>query len=478
MKKILLLNPPGTRLYVRDYYCSKVSKADYLYHPTDLLTASGWLEPHFELRVMDCIVDQISAENAFRQIESLEPDGVFFITGSVSREEDFRFLSDVKNKLGCLMVGSGDCFLDEFDSLRECAPWLDAIALDFMSDSLEKFFRTELNNENFVCTDIIDLRRGVDLSGCSKSRVKGAELEIPIPRYELFPNSKYRYPFVRSRPFASILTDYGCPWRCKFCVMSEIGFKHRSVRNILEELDYVHRLGFRDIYFIDQTFGYDKRRLKELCREMIDRNYSFRWVAFTRADLINKEILGLMKRAGCHMLMFGIESPVQRILDEMIKDLTLERIEECFRLCKSFGIKTLATFIIGLPGTTYEENLLIGDYAVRLDVSYASFNMLVPRVNTPIRREAKERSWLVEDNEPMDQSGEFGAMSTGTLSVDQIKELHKRVTRKFYLRPSYVLKRAVELRTSYDLFSAVRNGKEIFMQVLRGWLALSKGTSK
>jgi len=463
---------------VRDYYCSKVSKADYLYHPTDLLIASGWLEPHFELRVMDCIVDRISVEDAFRQIESFEPDGIFFTAGSVSWEEDFRFLSDVKMKVGCLMVGSGDCFLDEFDSLRECAPWLDAIALDFMSDSLEKFFRTELNGENLVCADIIDLRRGLDLSDSSKLRTKGAELDIPIPRYELFPNSKYRYPFVRGRPFASILTDYGCPWRCKFCVMSEIGFKHRSVRNILEELDYIHQLGFRDIYFVDQTFGYNKRRLKELCREMIDRNYSFRWVAFTRADLINEDILGLMKRAGCHMLMFGIESPIQRVLDEMIKDLTLERIEACFQLCKSFGIKTLATFIIGLPGTTYEENLLIGDYAVRLDASYASFNMFVPRVNTPIRREAKERNWIVGENEPMDQSGEFGAMPTSTLSVEQIQELHKRVTRKFYLRLSYALKRAFELRTSYDLFSAVRNGIEIFLQVLRGRLTLPKDTLK
>jgi radical SAM superfamily enzyme YgiQ (UPF0313 family) len=176
--------------------------------------------------------------------------------------------------------------------------------------------------------------------------------------------------------------------------------------------------------------------------------------------------------------MFGIESPIQRVLDEMIKDLTLERIEECFQICKSFGIKTLATFIIGLPGTTYEENLLIGDYAVRLDASYASFNMLVPRVNTPIRWEAKEKNWLVEGNEPMDQSGAFGAMPTGTLSGDQIKELHKKVTRRFYLRPSYVLKRAVELRTSYDLFSAVRNGVEIFLQVLRGWLTLSKDALK
>jgi len=458
MKKILLLNPPGKQLYVRDYYCSKVSKADYIYHPTDLLIASGWLNPHFKIHVMDCIVERMSVKTAIQKINKLKPDGIFFLTGSVSRDEDFRFLENIKSSLECLMVGSGDCLLDEFDSIRKSAPWLDAIALDFMSDSLVNFFRTKLNNEDLNYQDVLDLRGQLDLSKYSNIRTKGSEIEIPIPRYELFLNTKYRYPFVRSRPFASILTDYGCPWKCKFCVMTEIGFKHRSVQNILEELDYIHKLGIRDIYFVDQTFGYNKKRLTDLCNAIVDKNYSFKWVAFTRADLINKEILGLMKSAGCHMLMFGIETPVQRVLDEMIKDITLEDIEKCFKLCKNFGIKTLATFIIGLPKTTYNENLSIADYAIKLDASYASFNMLVPRVNTQIRSEAKEMNWLTEDNKQMDQSGSFGAMPTDTLSAIQIKELHKKVTKKFYLRPSYILDRATEIKTIYDLYSNIRNG--------------------
>lgn len=465
-KTVLLLNPPGADLYIRDYYCSKVSKADYLYHPTDLLIASGWLAPHFELEVMDCIVEQISAPDAFDRITALAPDAIFFITGSVSRSEDFAFLASLERRLDCLMIGSGDCLLDEFAAVRSSAPWLDAIVLDFMSDSLLGFLLCELEGADRSYADIVDLRHGVDLASCHDKRIKGAGLEIPVPRYELFPNDQYRYPFVRSRPFASVLTDYGCPYRCKFCVMSEIGFKHRTVVNVLDELDYVHALGFRDLYFVDQTLGYNKRRLKELCQAMIERAYGFSWVAFTRVDIIDRELLELMKRSGCHMLMFGVESPVQRVLDENIKDLELGQIEEGFRLCREAGIKTLATFIIGLPGTTYAENLSIGDYAVKLRASYASFNVLVPRVNTAIRREARESGWIDESADRMDQSGAFGALESGELSAQQLTEIHRRVTRRFYLRPSYLLQRLGELRTPYDILSAARNGLAVLKRAL------------
>ena len=469
--RVLLLNPPGERLYVRDYYCSKISKADYLYHPTDLLIASGWLEPYFELLVLDCIVDGITKNEALVKIKAYKPDAIFFLTGSVSRDEDFAFLKKVKNNCGSLMVGSGDCLLDEFDEIRNKAPWIDAVVTDFTSDGLRNFLRNELTDHNVGYTDIVDLREKESGQECVGKRSKGMEIEVPTPRYELFPNKKYRYPFVRSRPFASILTDYGCPFRCKFCVMAELGFKRRSTANVIEELDHVNKMGFRDIYFVDQTFGCNRTRLKELCTQMISRNYKFRWVAFTRADVMDRETLELMHAAGCHMLMFGIESPIQRVLDEIKKDISLDKIETCFRLCKEIGISTLATFIVGLPGTTYEENEQIAEYAIAIDADYASFNVLVPRVNTVIRQEAKEHGWLNSESDQLDQSGSYGALETGSLSEIQIRRLHRKITRRFYFRPGYIVKRILALETPYDFYSAIRNSAGIVQNLLQGWIA-------
>lgn len=466
MKKVLLLNPPGEQLYVRDYYCSKVSKASYIYHPTDLLVASGWLNPHFELTVLDCIAEGLDPNSARKRVAEIDPEAIFFLTGSVSRKQDFQFMNEIKQDQECLLVGSGDCLLDEFDTLVKDNLWLDAIVLDFMSESLTNYLRNKLYGENLRYQEIIDLSDGVDVSCCSSKRLNGVEFNMPVPRYELFPNHKYRYPFVRTRPFATILTDYGCPYRCKFCVMAEIGFKRRPVANILEELDHVHQLGFRSIYFVDQTFGCNKTRLKELCAMMISRNYKFRWVAFTRADVMDREVLGLMKQAGCDMLMFGVESPVQRVLDSMNKDIRLYEIEECFNLCKELGIRTLATFIVGLPGTTYEENIDIGRYAVKIGATYGSFNTLVPRVNTEIRKDAMQVNQLVSEADEMDQSGGYGILPSELLSVADIKKIHRTITIKFYSRPSYILSRIFAIRTWYEVLSVFTNGIAIFRKVL------------
>ncbi|OVE80455.1 hypothetical protein BVY02_00140 [bacterium J17] len=462
MKKVLLLNPPGKELYVRDYYCSKVSKADYLYHPTDLLVLSAWLDSYFELKVLDCIVDGLRESAAIATICSFAPDAVVFLTGSVSKAEDFPFMAKVAEATQALILGSGDCLLDEFDLTKEEAPWLRAAILDFTTDDTLLFLRNELLGESNSLTNIYDFKDGIRESGAS--RVKGKDFCIPVPRYELFPNGKYTYPFVRNRPFASVLTDYGCPYRCKFCVMTSLGFKYRPVANVLEELDYIQSLGFKEIYFVDQTFGYNKKRLRELCQAMINRGYDFSWVAFTRVDVIDDETLSLMKESGCHMLMFGVESPVQRVLDEQKKDLKLEQIEQGFRLCREHGVKTLATFIVGLPGTSYEENASILDFAVKIAPTYASFNVLIPRMGTETRELAKNKNWIVAEDGLMDQSGSFASMRTESLSADEIIALHRKIVRGFYFRPSYLFNRLMELRNYYQLRTAFRNAFALFRQ--------------
>ena len=150
----------------------------------------------------------------------------------------------------------------------------------------------------------------------------------------------------------------------------------------------------------------------------------------------------------------------------MLKDIKLEKNEEAFKLCQEVGIKTLATFIVGLPGTTYEENEQIADYAIAIGADYASFNILIPRTNTQIRKEAIEKNWLNDPDRSLDQSGSFGALETGPLSEKQIMRLHKIITRRFYMRPIYIYQKLMALRTPYELYSGVRNGFAVLASCL------------
>src|SRR3989338_9937022 len=110
-KKVLLLNPPGTKKYFRDYFCTCVSKAKYYYHPIDLVYLSGILNKDFEVHVLDAIVEEVSPDEAITRIESIKPDILIFLISSPSYEEDVPFLSELDKRLPeTEFIGIGDIY--------------------------------------------------------------------------------------------------------------------------------------------------------------------------------------------------------------------------------------------------------------------------------------------------------------------------------------------------------------------------------
>lgn len=110
MKKIILLNPPGRKYYMRDYFCSKISKGAYYYHPIDFIFLSGILADHFKVRVIDCIAEELNEINAIAKVYSEKPDVIIFLSGAVSMKSDFPFLNRLRCKTDALMIGIGDIF--------------------------------------------------------------------------------------------------------------------------------------------------------------------------------------------------------------------------------------------------------------------------------------------------------------------------------------------------------------------------------
>ncbi len=446
-EKVLLLNPPGNRIYIRDYYCSKVSKAHYTYQPVDLVVLSGILGARGPLDVLDAIIEGMSPQRCIERIISSDYAAIVFLAGAASRESDFAFMRDIRAHTRAVLIGSGDVFMEDTALTLHEQPWLDAICLDFTSPDILSYLD---DSKGATPLPAIAYRNG---HGVISSQVRPAhgEFEIPVPRHELFPNSKYTYPFVRRAPFVTVLTDYGCPYSCTFCIMSRLGHKHRGVKNVMEELAHVNALGIKEIYFADQTFGAIKGRAHELCSEMIGRRFEFGWVCFSRVDIINGETLKIMKRAGCHTIIFGVESGSERIIRESAKGTTLDMAREAFRLCRREGIATVGTFILGLPGDTADSIRQTINFARELKCDYASFNVPVPRMLTPLRRWAIREKMIVPGVQEMDQSGTYAVMATTHLSREKIMELKREAIFKFYLRPSYLLQRLFSLFSLWDL---------------------------
>ncbi len=463
-KKVLLLNPPGSQIYVRDYYCSKVSKAHYLYHPVDLLMLSGTVSQQYDIRVIDGMIDGWTADTIAEASRFFDPDAVIFLTGVVSYLEDFRFIQHLKNEFQFAAIASGELFLDEPAARLAQFDGVDGAVLDFTSQDILSLLARLKTDRMFEGGDPIPnivYRSGDDIISGPVTRGKGEEFDIPIPCHELFPNHHYRYPFVRRFPFATVLTDFGCPYHCQFCAISKLGFKKRRIENVLDELDVIRHMGFKDIYFDDQTFGADRHRTELLLEEMINRKYGLGFICFTRADVVDREYMRLMREAGCHTLVFGVESKVDSALAQVGKGLTIERIEEAVSWCRALGIRSVGTFIIGLPGMNPDEAGTIGEFAIRLGLEFASFNVPVPRPGTDLRKLAIRQGWIEEPLQQMDQSGSYAVMGNENMTADEILYYRNQASRTFYLRPGYLIHRLLSIRTFHELKSHFREMKNL-----------------
>ena len=213
--------------------------------------------------------------------------------------------------------------------------------------------------------------------------------ELPQPAWHRLPLSRYRYELLGDR-FMLMEMARGCPFRCTFCakeVMYGPGLRRRSLERVLAELDEaVGRHGIRSVYFYDLEFLVNRRYVESLCEALIARRAPIRWCVQTRVTDVDQPILRLMRRAGCRLIHFGIESGSQRVLDDVQKEATVADAERAIALTKRAGIETLGFFMLGLEGETPEELEQTIRLAQRLRPTYASFHVTSPhRAIAPVQ---------------------------------------------------------------------------------------------
>lgn len=450
--RVLLLNPPGERVYIRDYFCSKTTKSNYLFHPIDLIALSGTLASRHEIAVLDCIAERLSIAQARARIDAFAPDALVSLVGSVCWNEDRAFLAD-QHARGRRVLAIGDVLHEKTDERLAAEPWLEAALHSFANDDVLHLLDGEPERTSDAAFRHRDGR--IETRG-SHGKLRG-EYRLPRPRHELFARDGYRFSFARHEPFATILTDYGCPYPCTFCVMSTLGFATRPVADVLEEVDHLRARGVRELFVMDQTFGVRKTRALELCAEFAQRG-DLSWTTYARPDRVDDELLAAMKRAGCHTLMMGVESADATILAKYEKGYESSEVRAGFALAKRHGLRTVGTFVIGLPEESEATLHASLELAVELDLDFMSLNMAVPRFGTQFRRQAVELGLCDERELVMDQGGADAFLPTSSLDRSTMLRLKKQMVRRFYLRPAYLWRRAKSVRNVFELTAQLREG--------------------
>ena len=282
---------------------------------------------------------------------------------------------------------------------------------------------------------------------------------IPYPAREMLPFEPYMAHGASGRGKAvfgaSIHTSRGCPYKCGFCSVHSVfkrGFRKRSADHVWAEMsEIMGRYGVRRFEFEDDNLTLDRARAFELFERMARWNtdsgkpISFITPNGIRMDTLDRELLRLMKRAGCKRISLAAEHGDPDMLRMMNKKLAPERVVETVKLCRSEGISMAIYFIVGYPGETEEKwrtGLRFMASLKRIDPTiYFSIHSAKALPKTDLLRLCRDRGFPVEpDPEEMFLSGHFGNITTPDFTPLVVDE-RSRTAERILNRPS-LLRRA------------------------------------
>ena len=258
--------------------------------------------------------------------------------------------------------------LDEF-------PNLDVIMRGEYEETVQELAQGKKWDE---ITGITWRRDGIPIRNPERPYIQNIDV-IPFPARHLIDHSPYFRPDTGEMQ-ATIVTSRGCPFPCVFCLAQPVAGKaarNRSPENVIAEIRQCVDTGIKSFLFRSDLFTANKAWVKKLCKAIQDENLDINWSCNSRVDTITEEMLVEMKKAGCWLVSFGVESGDPYMLEKMKKLVKFETIEPAIRLCRKAGVKSSVYFLIGLPWENRETFENTKRFARKLDPDFIEFSILI-----------------------------------------------------------------------------------------------------
>ncbi|MFH0830252.1 MAG: radical SAM protein, partial [Candidatus Aenigmatarchaeota archaeon] len=329
--KVMLLQPPSrfsknvARDLVYGCWCKGKRIAAASFPPTTQLSIMTVLKQAGQKVVLlDAQADKMSMEQTKENVRKEAPDVLIIPTTTTTFNEDCQTLSELKTELPKLITmayGSHVTFRPK-DALAKGG-------LDFCVMREPEWIIRDF------CRALDEGKDGKEINGLAFRSGTGIHVNPPYPWIEPLdalpipdraPVQDYAYfnPLVRKMPWATATTSRGCPGRCIFCTSPFFygnNMRFNSAKRVVDEMEYLKELGYKEIFFRDETFTANRPRVMEICRLIRERGIKMSWICNGRVDTVTKEMMAAMKGAGCHQIKFGVESGSQDVLNGINKGI-------------------------------------------------------------------------------------------------------------------------------------------------------------
>ncbi len=271
---------------------------------------------------------------------------------------------------------------------------------------------------------------------------------LSFPAMHLLKKNVYRMTFAKFSPryYLPIMATRGCPFKCVYCSepLTNPHVRFRSPKNIVDEIErWVNDLGVTHFFFMDSNLTLKKDQVEGLCREIIRRGLNITFEGWTRANLVDRQILSLLKKSGLIRISYGIESGDPEILKIIHKEVSQEDMLEAFKITAELGIEPACSVMLGLPGDTKQSVEKTIRFVKNIpQILYSNFSIANPYPGTELYNWAltgKHGIRLLINDFSEYRRYEHSPISVNDLSQEDLVRLQKIGLLRMHLTPKRMI---------------------------------------
>ena len=470
--KILLINPSLLQATTGQYE-EELEKERGVYPPLGLAYIAAVLEKAgHQVKIIDCDVEDNYEEKILSLTKEWQPQ----IVGFYAMTWSFRLAKNIADKIKLINP-----------KIITVLGGPNVTSMSKLSLELGNFDFGVISEGELTIVELIDKLEGKN--NLELEQIKGITFKkngqiiitpprplidnldiLPFPARHLLPMEKYFDVFSRQKHFATIIATRGCPFNCTFCDRkNRMGklWRVRSPKNIADEIAEIQaKYGINEFMFFDDNLIVDKNWAYELFDRL--KKLNIIWECRERVDLVNEEVLQKMKDAGCYRIRFGFEAGDNNVLKTIKKGITVEQSLACAKACKYVGIEIYGYYIIGAPGETKETIEKTIQLALRVEPSFAIFSKTILIPGTEIFEYAVSTNQISptywQDFLSGKETNGAPSLTKEKLSEPEIDDLVKLADRKFYFRPSFIIKKLLDIKSLDHLMSQAKMGMALIFK--------------
>lgn len=485
--RVALINPPYLRRYSRSQRSPGVIRSGTMYYPYWLAHAAAVLDADgFDIFLYDCPAAGIDSGDLLTRLDAFRPDLCVVETSTASAENDCRLAGEIAQRLPAArmcMVGTHVTALWSETLARN--PRIHFVAIgeyDYIVRDLARALSTTGGGDDERLREIggLGLRTadGDIQRGPLRPPIEDVD-ELPwiAPIYARFLDTRHYSFTLADHPMVMLIGGRGCAAKCTYCVYPQVMHGHRyrtrSPASIVGEMKWVqdHMPEVREIVFEDDTFTADRDFAKEVARLVAEQGVRLPWFANVRAN-VDRETLAYMVKAGFRCCATGFESGDGLLLKNMWKGQTVAQARRFVADARELGVLVHGCFMVGFPGETRETMEKTLQLALDLQPDSAQFYPVMPYPGTTYYKWAEQHGYLATRHfsDWLDDSGAHRCvLNLPGLSAEEIDAFCARAYRRFFFRPGYMARKAVQaLRRPREGVRSVRAFVRAFAELVSG----------